>query len=119
MFDLAGDARPSPGRVDLVEQRARRIPQPRAPRLLRLQVVALEARPALNRIVVPAASGEIFVAVEVAVREDVQPGPLLVADDDRQRILEFLPEPDVHHARVERPAPTCSCRTSGAVARNR
>ena len=67
----------------------------------------------------PAAAGEVLVAVEVAVREDVEPGALLVADDHRQRVLKLLAEPDVHHAGVERLAPTCSCRTTAAAATSR
>ena len=105
MLDLVGDTRPAPRGVDLVEQRARRIPQPRAARLFGLQVVAIEAGPALQRIVMPAAAGEIFVAVEVAVRQDVEPGALFVADHDRERVLELLAEADVHHAGVERLRP--------------
>ena len=53
----------------------------------------------------PAPAGEILVAVEVAVREDVEPGPLFVADHDRERILELLAEADVQHAGVERLSP--------------
>jgi hypothetical protein len=54
---------------------------------------------------VPAAAGEVLVAMEVAVREDVQAGAFLVADDHREGILELLAEADVEHAGVERPAP--------------
>src|SRR5438445_5991690 len=53
----------------------------------------------------PAPAAEILVAMEVAVREDVEPRPLFVADDDRQRILKLLAEANVHHAGVERPRP--------------
>ena len=81
--------------------------QPRRGGLLRLQVVALEAGPALQRIVMPGAAGQVLVAVEIAVGQDVEPGALLVADDDRQRVLELLAEADVQHAGVERPRPTC------------
>src|SRR4029434_126154 len=72
---------------------------------LGLQLIALEAGPALQRIMVPAPAGEILVAVKIAVRENVEPGPFLVADDHGERVLELLAEPDVEHARVERPAP--------------
>ena len=53
----------------------------------------------------PAPAGEVLVAVEVAVREDVEAGALLVADHDGERILELLAEADVEHAGVERLAP--------------
>jgi hypothetical protein len=105
MLDPAGHPRPAPGRVDFVEQRAGRITQPRAARLLRLQIVAREAGPSLQRVVMPAAAGEVLVAVKVAVGENVEPGPLLVADDHGEGVLEFLAEADVQHAGVERPAP--------------
>ena len=97
MFDLSGDARPAPGGVNLVQQRARRISEPRAPGLFRLQVVTFEASPALDRIVMPASASKVFIAVEVAVGEDIQPGAILVADDDGERVLKFLAKPDVHH----------------------
>ena len=105
VLDLAGDPRPAPCGVDLVEQRAGRVAQPGASRRLGLQGVALEAGPALQRIVVPAPPGEVLVAVEVAVREDVEAGALLVADHDGERIFELLAEADVEHAGVERLAP--------------
>ena len=105
MLDLVDDVRPAPAGVDLVEQRARRVVEPGRARLLGLQIIAFEAGPALERIMVPRAAGHVLVAVEVAVSEDIEPGPLLVADDDRQRVLELLAEADVHHAGVERLAP--------------
>src|SRR5206468_5090726 len=82
MLDLAGDAWPPPGRVDLIQQRARRIAQPRAARLLGLQMIAVKPCPPLNGIVMPASAGEILVAVIIAMREDVESRPLLIADDD-------------------------------------
>jgi len=53
----------------------------------------------------PAAAGEVLVAVEVAVREDVEPRALFVREDHGKRVLKLLPEPDVEHAGVERLAP--------------
>ena len=67
VLDLVDHVRPAPAGVDLVEQRAGRIVQPRRGGLFGLQVVAFEARPALQRIVVPGAAGQIFIDVEVAV----------------------------------------------------
>src|SRR5204862_1447807 len=90
VLDRAGHARPAPRGVDLVQQRARRIPQPRTARLFRLQMVALEPRPPLQRVMVPAAAGEVLVAMKIAVGENVESGPLLVADHEGERVLEFL-----------------------------
>ena len=105
VLDLVDDVRPAPAGVDLVQQRAGRVAQPGRAGLLRLQVVAFEAGPALQRIVMPRPARHVVVAVEIAVGEDVEAGALLVADDGRQRILELLAEAHVHHAGVERPAP--------------
>src|SRR6266542_6744147 len=68
-------------------------------------MVSGKTGPALKRIMVPAAAGEVLVAVEISVGQDIEPRALLVADDDRKRILELLAKADVHHARVERPRP--------------
>ena len=105
MFDLAGHVRPSPAGVDFVEQRAWRISEPRAAGFFGLEKVTLESGPALERIVMPAAAGEVLVAVEVAMGQDVEAGALLVADHHGEGVLELLAEADVHHARVERPCP--------------
>ena len=105
MLDRARDPRPAPAGVNFVEQRARWVAKPLAARFLRLEVIALETGPALQRIMVPAAAAKILVAMKVTVGEDVEPGALLVADDDRQRILKLFPEPDVQHARIERFGP--------------
>src|SRR6478609_5525262 len=105
MLDLVGDVRPAPARVDFVEQRARWVLEPDRARLLRLEIIALEAGPALDRIMVPRSTGEVLIAVEVAVRQDVQSGPLFVADDHRQGVLKLLAKADVHHAGIERPGP--------------
>src|SRR5262249_23749687 len=51
MLDLALDVRPSPSGVDVVEQRAGRIVQPRRGGLFRLEMIAFESGPALQRIV--------------------------------------------------------------------
>ena len=50
----------------------------------------------------PLSASEVFVAVEVSMGEDIQSGPLLVADHNSQGVLEFLAKADVHHACVER-----------------
>ena len=119
VLDLVDDVRPAPAGVDLVEQRARRVVQPGRGGFFRLQVVALEPGPALQRIVMPGAAGHVFVAVEVAVRDEVEPGALLIADDDGQRVLELLAEADVEHARVERAAPHADVEPARAAARSR
>ncbi len=105
VLDLVHHVRPAPAGVDLVQQRAWRIVKPRGAGFLGLQLVAREPRPPLDRIVMPRAAGQVLVAVVIAVRQDVEPGPLLVADDHRQRVLELLAEADIHHARVEGLAP--------------
>lgn len=53
----------------------------------------------------PGPAGEVFIAVQVAVGEDIQPGPFLIADEGRHRILKLFAEADVHHAGIERLAP--------------
>src|SRR4051794_14675468 len=105
MLDLGRDVRPAPASVDFVEQRAGWVLEPGAARVLRLQEVAFEAGPALERIVVPAAAGEVLVAMEVAVREDIESRALLVREDHCERVLKLLPEPNIEHAGVERLAP--------------
>ncbi len=67
MFNFVDDVRPTPAGVDFIQQRARRIVKPRRCGFLGLEVISFEAGPALQGIVVPGASGEIFVYVEVAV----------------------------------------------------
>src|SRR5262245_40156024 len=105
MLDAADDVRPPPAGVDLVQQSAGRIVEPRRRRRLGLKVVAFESRPSLQWIVMPRATGEVLVDVKIAVREDIEAGALLIADDDGDRILEFLAKTNVEHARVERPPP--------------
>ena len=69
--------------------------------------------PALQRVVVPGAARHVLVAVKVAVREQVEPGALLVADDDGHRVLELLAKADVEHAGVERLAPHADVEPAG------
>jgi hypothetical protein len=64
VLDLAGDVRPAPAGIDFVQQRAGRIVEPRRGGLFRLQIVALEAGPALQRIVVPGAARHVFIDVQ-------------------------------------------------------
>src|SRR5207249_2880250 len=80
----------APAGVDLVQQRAGRIVEPRRGGLLRLQVVPFETCPALQGVVMPRAARHVLIDVKVAVREDVEPGALLVTDDDRHRVLKLL-----------------------------
>jgi len=54
---------------------------------------------------VPGTPRHIVITMEVAVSQDVQPGPILVAQHHRQGILEFLAESPVHHAGIKRLAP--------------
>jgi hypothetical protein len=74
-------------------------------RALVLEFLVLEPLPALQRVVVPRASGEILVEVVVAVGEDVEPRALLLGEHDGVRVEELLSETDVEQRRVERPTP--------------
>jgi hypothetical protein len=65
----------------------------------------VETLPALERVVVPRAAGEVLVEVIVAVGEDVESGTLLVGDDGGVRVEELLAEADVEEGRVQRSAP--------------
>jgi hypothetical protein len=51
----------------------------------------------------PRTTCEVFIEVKIAVCDDVESSALLIADDDRQGILKFLPETDIEHAGIERP----------------
>src|SRR6266478_621008 len=82
VIDFVDDVRPSPPGVNFVQQRPWRIVEPGRGGLLRLQVVAFEAGPALQRVVVPCATGQVLIDVKVSVREDVEAGALLIADHD-------------------------------------
>jgi hypothetical protein len=66
-----------------------------------VQVIAVEPRPPLQRVVVPGTPGHVVVAVQVAVGEDAEAGSFLVAEDCGQRILEFLAEAHIHQAGVQ------------------
>ena len=105
VLDLADDARPPPRRLDLVHQRPGREREQAVAGALVLQLLVLEALPALQRVVVPRAAGEVLVEVVVAVGQDVEPGALLVGDHGRVRVEELLAEADVEQRGVERPAP--------------
>lgn len=61
----------------------------------------------------PAPAGKVFVAVKVAVREDVEARALFVANHDREGVLKLLAEADVHHAAVERLAPHAHVEPAG------
>ena len=73
LLDLADDARPTPRRLDLVHERSGREFQQPVARAFVLELLVLEALPALERVVVPRASGEVLVEVVVAVREMSSP----------------------------------------------
>src|SRR5204863_5542105 len=105
MLDLVDNVRPSPTSVDLVQQRAGWIVEPRRGCLLRLQIVPFKAGPALKGVVVPRAACHVLIEVKVAVREDVQPSALLVAYHHRQRVLKLLAKADIVHAGVEGTSP--------------
>ena len=102
---LPDDPRPAPRLVDRVEHRADRVGEQRRAGVPRLQLLVLEALPALQRVVVPRATGDVLVEVVVTGRQDVEPGALLVGDDHRVRIGELLAEPGIHHRGVERATP--------------
>ena len=105
MLDLVDHMRPAPAGVNLVQQRPRRIMQPRRSGLLRLQMVALEPGPTLQRIMMPRPAGHILVNVKIAMGQYVEPRALLVADQHRHRVLKLLSKANVEHAGVERPPP--------------
>src|SRR5581483_9240844 len=105
MFDFINYTRPTPAGVDFVQQGAGRVAQPGRAGFLGLQIIAFETRPALNRVMMPGASGEVVVAMQIAMRQDVEARALLIAEDDGDGILEFLAETDVEHAGVQRAAP--------------
>ena len=115
MLDLADDARPAPRRLDLVHQGAGREFEQAVARALVLQLLVLEPLPALQRVVVPRAAGEVLVEVVIAIGEDVESGAFLIGDHRRVRIEELLAEVDVEEGRVERPAP----QAAGVPARPR
>ena len=101
VLDLVDDARPAPRLVDRVEHRADRVREQRRARLVGLQLLVLEALPALQRVVMPGPSGDVLVEVVVARRENVEACALEIRDDHRVRIREALAEPRVHHGGVE------------------
>src|SRR5208282_3699516 len=74
-------------------------------RLVGLEILAGEAAPALQRVVVPGAAGHVVVAVQVAVGENVEAGAFLVAEDGGQGVLEFLAEAHIHETGIQGPAP--------------
>ena len=105
VLDLVHNMRPAPPGVNLVQQRAWRIVKPGCRGLLGLQVIALETGPALQRVMVPGASRHVLIHVKVAVRQDVEPGALLIADHHGHGILKLLAKAHVEHAGVERASP--------------
>ena len=67
---------------------------------------------------VPRAPGQVLIHVQVAMRQDVQAGALLVADQHRHGVLKFLAEAHVEHAGVERAAPHAGVEPAGARKRS-
>ena len=67
---------------------------------------------------VPGAAGQILVHVEIAVRENVEPGAFLVADQRGHGILKLLTEVDVEHAGIQRPPPHADVEPAGARERS-
>src|SRR5260370_24306908 len=110
--------RPSPPGVDLVEQRAGWIVEPRRRGLFRLQVVALEAGPALQRIVVPRPAGQVFIHVEIAVCKNIESGAFLIADQRSHRVLKLLTEVNIEHAGIQRSSPHTHVEPAGARERS-
>ncbi len=105
VLDFAHDVGPPPAGIDFVEERARRIVEPGRSSFLGLKVVAFEAGPPLERIVVPCPARQILIDMQIAMSEDVEPSPFLVADNHGHGVLELLAEANVEHASIERPAP--------------
>src|SRR5215472_8036408 len=68
-------------------------------------MIAFKAGPALERIMVPGASGHILIHVQVAMCQDVESCALLIGDQDGHSVLKFLAKAHVEHAGVERTAP--------------
>src|SRR5439155_11977891 len=67
------------------------------------EMVAAEAGPALERVAVPRVPADVLVVEVVAVREDVEPGAILVAEQGGERIRELLAEHHLLHAGRQRP----------------
>ncbi len=77
-------------------------------------MIAFEAGPSLEWVMMPGAAGEVFVYVKVAVAENVEAGAFLIADDDGERVLKFFAKADIEHAGVERTAPHGNVKPTGA-----
>ena len=71
------------------------VPTGYRPARRRLRVVLGDAAQALARVGEPGAAGEVEVEVVVTVRDDVQSGELLVADDRGDRVEVLLAELDI------------------------
>src|ERR1035438_5057339 len=80
VLDLSYHVWPSPAGIDLVQERAGWIVEPRRSSLLRLEMIAFKAGPALQRIVMPGAPCQVLIDVKIAVCEHIEPGAFLVAD---------------------------------------
>ena len=62
----------------------------------------------------PGAPGQVFVDVQIAVREDIQAGAFLVVDEDGHGVLEFFAEADIQHAGIEGAAPHADVKPARA-----
>ena len=105
VLDLAGDNRPAPRGVDFVQQRTGRIFQEIRARALRLQLVKSDAAPALQRIVMPGAAGQIRVEKVITVGHDIEAGALLIRNNCGEGVRELLAVDRVEHGCVERASP--------------
>jgi hypothetical protein len=114
MLNFVDDMRPAPSGVDLIQQCAGRVMEPRRRGLFGLEVVAFKTRPPLQRVVVPAPASQVLIEVEIAVRQDVEARSLLVADDDCKGVLKLFSKVDVQHAGVQRTAPHADVEPSRA-----
>ena len=119
VLDLVHHVRPAPASVNFVQKRARRVVQPRRGGLFWLQMVALEAGPALQRVMMPGAPRHIFIHVQVAVRQDVQSSALLITYHHGHRVLKLLAKAHVEHAGVERASPHAHVTPAGTRKRPR
>ena len=81
---------------------AAREAKPARSRCRELRIAPLEAIHVHRRVARPALPADVVVEAAVAVGEDVEPGELLVADVDGERVLILLAEPDVDHRVEER-----------------
>jgi hypothetical protein len=61
-----------------------------------------DAREPLGGVGEPGTTGKICIQVIITVRQYIQPGRLLIADDRANRVGKLLAESDIRHCRRER-----------------